>query len=333
MNSKNAVQAKINKREKIAIVVPCYNEGKMLPITIPKLIKLLDGLKNNLHCAGDCFLVFVDDGSTDNTWPLIDEATKQYPGQVHGVCLCANVGHQGALLCGLEYVMDKCDAAVSMDADLQDDINVIPDMVNQFRRGSEIVLGVRNEREVDTWFKRTTAVGFYRFMRWMGVNLAENHADFRLMSLRSLKNLRQFSEVNLFLRGLPPLLHKKITTVSYQRAKREAGNSKYPLSRMVALAWNGITSFSIVPLRLIAIMGGGVFLLSFFLTLYVLVNLFLGKTVHGWASTVLPMYLMGGGIMFSLGIVGEYVGKVFLEVKRRPPYLIDRISATKDKNE
>lgn len=315
----------MDKGTQVALVVPCYNESEMLPISIPKLIGVLDDLISHSQGAADSFVLLVDDGSVDNTWELITVLAEQYPGRLRGVRLAANVGHQGALLCGLHQVTGCCDTAISIDADLQDDLSAIFLMLDEYRNGAEVVLGVRESREVDTWFKRNTALAFYKLMRWMKVDLVENHADFRLMSAKALRNLQHFSEVNLFLRGLPPLLHRKIRTVSYRRAEREAGVSKYPLRKMLALAWEGITSFSVVPLRLIALTGGIVFLLSIFMTLYALSSHLLGYAIAGWASIVIPMYLLGGLLMLSLGIVGEYVGKVFLETKRRPIFLIDEV--------
>jgi glycosyltransferase involved in cell wall biosynthesis len=315
----------MDKGTQVALVVPCYNESEMLPISIPKLIGVLDDLISHSQGAADSFVLLVDDGSVDNTWEWITVAAEQYPGRLRGVRLAANVGHQGALLCGLHQVTGCCDTAISIDADLQDDLSAIFLMLDEYRNGAEVVLGVRESREVDTWFKRNTALAFYKLMRWMKVDLVENHADFRLMSAKALHNLQHFSEVNLFLRGLPPLLHQKIRMVSYRRAGREAGVSKYPLRNMLALAWEGITSFSVVPLRLIALAGGVVFLLSVLMALYALSSRLLGYAITGWASIVIPMYLLGGLLMLSLGIVGEYVGKVFLETKRRPIFLIDEV--------
>ncbi len=226
---------------KLAIVVPCYNEGEVLGITVPRLVSLIENLIVNHGCSTHSYIVLVDDGSRDDTWKLIAQATERHPGRLRGLRLACNVGHQGALLSGLDYVTGRCDAVISIDADLQDDLAAIPRMVEQFHQGSEIVLGVRVSRQVDTWFKRNTAAGFYKLMRLMGVDLLENHADFRLMSSAVLGNLRSFPEVNLFLRGLPPLLHRKISTVSYERAERQAGETKYPLHKMLSLAWNGIT--------------------------------------------------------------------------------------------
>ena len=309
----------------LAIVVPCFNESEMLGITIPSLLQLLDELSADSVCARESFIVLVDDGSKDNTWELIAGAAAGSPGRIRGLRLACNVGHQGALLAGLDYVTGKCDAAVSMDADLQDDLSVISLMIEEWRKGAELVLGVRESREVDGWFKRNTAIGFYRLMKWMGVELVENHADFRLLSDRALHNLRQFPETNLFLRGLISMVHHQVATVTYKRARRLAGETKYPLRKMLALAWNGITSFSVVPLRLVTLAGFLVFLASLFMIAYAVIGLISGRTLPGWTSVVVPLYLLGGLVMLSIGVVGEYVGKLFLEAKRRPRFLIDGI--------
>ncbi len=313
------------KTTKLAIVVPCYNEGEMLGITVPRLISFVDDLITNHGCSPYSYIVLVDDGSKDDTWKLIAAAVEEYPGRMQGLRLACNFGHQGALLGGLDYVASRCDAAVSIDADLQDDLTAIPRMLDEFRKGSEIVLGVRVSRKVDTWFKRNTATAFYKLMGLMGVDLVENHADFRLMSAAVLGNLRLFPEINLFLRGLPPLLHRKISTVKYERAERLAGETKYPLHKMLALAWNGITSFSVVPLRLISAVGGLIFSLSLVASAYAFLGLLTGKAMPGWTSIVIPLYLLGGMLMLSIGVVGEYVGKVFMEAKRRPRFLVETI--------
>ena len=324
---------KSEKMPTIAIVVPCYNEGEVLDITIPRLVSTVDDLIVNHGCSLHSFIVLVDDGSRDNTWELIAAAASRNPGRVRGLRLAANVGHQGALLSGLEYATGRCDAAVSIDADLQDDLAAIPRMIQEYRQGAEIVLGVRESRDVDTFFKRNTALAFYKLMRLMGVDLVENHADFRLMSSGVLSHLHLFTESNLFLRGLPPLLHKQISTVSYRRAERVAGETKYPLRKMLALAWNGITSFSIVPLRLISAIGGLIFLFSLLMVTYAAIGMLTGKALPGWTSIVVPLYLLGGLLMLSIGVVGEYMGKVFLEVKRRPRFLIDTIVGEPSKHE
>ncbi|MCB1735058.1 MAG: glycosyltransferase family 2 protein [Gammaproteobacteria bacterium] len=314
----------------LAIVVPCYNEEAMLGITVPGLLNALDGMIESGLCAMQSYIVLVDDGSRDATWHLIEDAATRYPGRVRGVRLASNVGHQAALLSGLDYATGRCDAAVSIDADLQDDVTVIARMIEAYHCGAQMVLGVRECRATDSWFKRNTAEGFYRLMGAMGVEMTHNHADFRLMSDRVLRNLREFSEINLFLRGLPRLLHKEVVTVSYRRAERVAGETKYPLRKMLALAWNGITSFSVVPLRMISVMGALVFLVSLVLSAYALFGFLSGSTLPGWASVVIPLYLLGGLLMLSIGVVGEYVGKVFLETKRRPRFLVDQIVGDPD---
>lgn len=316
-----------------ALVVPCYNESDVLQTTISRLADLVEDLVLTYGCSEQSFVVLVDDGSEDDTWELITAAVEHHPKRVRGVRLAQNVGHQGALLCGLDYATERCDAAITIDADLQDDLTAIPTMISEFQKGAELVFGVRESREIDSWFKRTTAALFYKLMRWMGADIVENHADFRLMSARSLRNLRKFSEYNMFLRGLSPLLHRKIAIVTYRREQRSAGDTKYPLHKMLALAWNGITSFSVVPLRLISITSGVVFLVSGVMAMYAFVGVAFGNTLPGWASVVIPLYLLGGLLMLSIGVVGEYVGKVLLEVKRRPRFLIDTVLGDSTKDE
>lgn len=315
----------MQKLIKLSIVVPAYNEEEMLGISIPKLIQSLEDLIYNEYCTNDSFIVIVDDGSSDTTWEIITSAVLKYPNRIRGISLACNVGHQAALLAGLDYVTEICDVSVSIDADLQDDLGAIQIMLDKFRNGSQIVLGVRNARDVDSWFKRVSASSFYKFMNIMGINIVFNHADFRLLSSTALNNLRQFTERNLFLRGLQPLLHKKIAIVEYRRFERQAGSTKYSLTKMLSLAWNGVTSFSIAPLRLISATGGVIFLISTILAIYAVSSVFFGKTVPGWASIVVPLYLLGGMLMLSIGIVGEYVGKIFMETKRRPRAMIDTI--------
>lgn len=317
----------------LAIVVPCFNESEVLDSTILRILTSLEELKVQHSCSLESFVLFVDDGSGDDTWQKITRAAEQYPNFVRGLKLACNVGHQGALLAGLDYVTDKCDAAVSIDADLQDDLMAIPKMIKEYHNGAEIVLGVRKAREVDGWFKRVSAVGFYKLMRMMGVDLIENHADFRLLSVCVLRSLKKFPEYNLFLRALPPLLHKNTAIVTYDRFQRLAGRSKYPFKKMIELAWNGITSFSVFPLRLVTFMGGIVFVSSFILALYVFIPALSGKTVPGWASVALPLYILGGLIMLSIGIVGEYIGKIYFEVKHRPRFIIDSVTGETGINE
>lgn len=309
---------------RLALVVPCFNEEDVLGLTIPKLEALLDDMISGGQCAPDSFVVYVDDGSRDRTWPIIEAAATRTPQRIRALKLAANVGHQGALLGGLDYVTGACDAAISLDADLQDDLGAIPQMMDAFEAGAELVLGVRDCRDTDTWFKRTTALGFYRSLRWLGVKLIENHADFRLMSDVVLRNLQAHPESNLFLRGLVPILHQNVAYVYYARAPRLAGETKYPLGKMVALALNGITSFSVQPLRMITYLGMMVFAASLAMVAYALTGVMGGQAVPGWASVVIPLYLLGGLIMVCLGIVGEYVGRIFVETKARPRFFVDR---------
>lgn len=313
---------------KLAIVAPCYNEEAILPISIPKFSSLLKCLIRDHDCSDDSFVVLVDDGSVDQTWNLIANASSENS-NFHGIKLSRNAGHQNALMAGLEYVTDKCDAVISIDADLQDDLDALPKMLDEFRSGSHIVLGVKASRVSDALFKRITAKYFYKLMRFMGVDLVENHADCRLMSAKTLTHLSRFPEKVLFLRGLQPLLHSKITTVHYHLNPRLAGESKYPIKKMLTLAWNGITSFSVVPLRLISGIGATVFLFSSILAIFALYRAMVGDVVPGWASVTIPLYLLGGLLMLSIGIVGEYVGKLYIEVKSRPRYLIDEVFTNK----
>jgi glycosyltransferase involved in cell wall biosynthesis len=309
----------------LAIVVPCFNESEMLPIAIPKMIDFLTNNKKNGKCKTNSYIVLIDDGSQDNTWEIICESVTAHKNEIKGIRLACNAGHQAALVCGLDFVRDKCEVAVSIDADLQDDILVISEMILKYRFGAEIVLGIRKSREIDSWFKKNSALIYYRLLNVLGVNVAYNHADYRLLSKRALENLHKYSEVNLFLRGLPAIISNRIEHVTYDRMSRAAGVTKYPLSKMLFLAWNGITSFSVVPLRAITISGICVFVTSLFMSGYVFYTLLTGKAIPGWASTVLPMYFLGGLIMLSLGVIGEYLAKVFVEVKRRPRYLIDEL--------
>jgi len=310
----------------LAIVVPCFNESEVLGITIPKLLSLLEELRAAHYCSSGSFILFVDDGSRDDTWLQIEKAAGQHYGFVRGLRLACNVGHQGALLAGLDYVTDKCDAAVSIDADLQDDLAAIPRMIEEYRAGAEIVLGAKQSRNIDPWLKRSVALSFYKIAKFMGVALVENHADCRLMSRSALKNLGRFSEGNLFLRGLPPLLHRRIAIVRYDITARPAGQSKYPFRKSLALAWNGITSFSVFPLRIVTYVGGLVFVGSFALTINAFVQSLRGMSLPGWASITVPLYMLGGLIMLSVGVVGEYTAKIFLEVKHRPRFLIDAVA-------
>lgn len=308
------------RAKRLAIVVPCYNEQEVLPETLRQLGQLLERLVSTGKVAADSGLWLVDDGSQDATWSMIADAAAANP-HVHGVKLSRNCGHQNALLAGLRVAQG--DAVVSIDADLQDDLSVIDKMVDLFAGGADIVYGVRESREVDTTFKRATAEGYYSVLRWMGVQIVFNHADYRLMSRRALEALESYSEVNLFLRGIVPQLGFSTATVSYSRKERLAGESKYTLRKMIGLAVNGITSFSVVPLRMIAALGLLICFLSVLMIGWVIFGaVVLRDVVPGWASSVIPIYLLGGVQLFSIGIIGEYVGKIYLETKRRPRFFI-----------
>ncbi len=311
-----------NAKPVIGIVLPCYNEEQVLHRTSEQLLALLGRLKQNGAVSPSSFIAFVDDGSRDRTWPLI-ESLAANP-NVKGLKLAANAGHQKALLAGLMAFMDDADALISMDADLQDDLLVVEPMVEKFAAGTDVVYGARRERTTDTWFKRNTALWFYAIMKRMGVNLVHNHADFRLQSRRALTALSQFGEVNLFLRGLIPSIGYSQEVVYYDRLDREAGESKYPLRKMLSFAWNGITSFSTMPLKFVTVTGFVIFVLCLGMSFYSLAALFMGKAIPGWVSTVLPMYFLGGIQLLCVGILGEYVGKIYSEVKRRPRYIIEK---------
>ena len=307
----------------LAIVVPCYNEEEVLPETVKRLTTLVEHLVEAGKIDADSRIYFVDDGSRDGTWSFIEGcAAKGMP--VVGLRLSRNRGHQNALLAGLFAA--RGDAIVSIDADLQDDISVIETMVDRFQQGCEIVYGVRKQRQTDTFFKRFTANGFYRLMGWMGAQTINNHADYRLMSRRTIEALKQFGEANLYLRGIIPLLGYRSAIVEYDRSARFAGESKYPLRKMLSLALNAVTSFSAVPLRMISLLGLFVFLGTILVSGWVLwVALFSDRAVPGWASTVLPIYFLGGVQLLSLGVIGEYVGKLYVEAKGRPRFFIEQI--------
>lgn len=308
----------------LSIVVPCYNEQEVLEETTRRLLQLMDRLQDTQRISGESEIVYVDDGSKDRTWPIIESLVKADP-RVRGIKLSRNRGHQNALVAGL--MASRGGAVVSIDADLQDDVEAIARMVDRFLAGADIVYGVRSKRERDTWFKRTTAAAFYKLMSLLGAESVNNHADFRLMSRRALEALRNYSEINLFLRGLIPMLGFRTEIVEYERQERFAGTSKYPLRKMLAFALEGITSFSVFPLRIITMIGFSVFIFTVIMTLWILwVRFFSDRAVPGWASTVLPLYFIGGIQILCLGIVGEYIGKVYQEVKRRPRYIIETIA-------
>jgi glycosyltransferase involved in cell wall biosynthesis len=308
----------------LGIVVPCYNEEEVLPETIRCLLALLERLIENCKIERASRVYFVDDGSRDRTWALI-ESTVAEGRPVVGIKLSRNRGHQSAVVAGLFNAAG--DAIVSVDADLQDDLNAIEVMLDRFHEGCEVVYGVRRSRESDTFFKRLTAESFYRLITAMGADAVFNHADYRLLSRRAVESLREYPEVNLFLRGIFPLMGYRSATVHYDRGVRFAGQSKYPLRKMLALALEAITSFSVVPMRMVSLLGILIFFGSMAVTAWTAwVALFTNRGVPGWASTVLPLYFLGGIQLLALGVIGEYVGKTYLETKRRPRYFIERIA-------
>ena len=313
----------------LAIVVPCYKEEAVLHETHKRLSQLLDQLIEEKQIASDSYVLYVNDGSTDQTWPIIQDL-YQHESYACGLNLAGNVGHQNALMAGLDLVKDYCDIAVSIDADLQDDILVIPEMVCRYQEGYDIVYGVRKERKTDTWFKRETAQAFYRLMNMMGVKTVYNHADYRLMSKRALQQLARFRERNLFLRGLVPLIGYQTTCVYYNRSKRLAGESKYPLKKMLDFAIDGITSFSVKPVRMIFWLGCVFILVGIGVTIWTLYTHYIHDTVPGWASLIISIWVVGGFILAALGIVGEYIGKIYIEVKDRPRYNIEKTLMRKD---
>jgi glycosyltransferase involved in cell wall biosynthesis len=301
--------------------VPCFNEQEVLPETARRLMDVLDRLTATSAISADSEIIFVDDGSRDRTWALIRELNGR-DGRMRGVKLSANRGHQTAVIAGL--YASSGDAIVSIDADLQDDVQAIVAMVSAYRSGNDVVYGVRQSRTTDTTFKRSTAEWYYRILNTLGVRVLHNHADYRLLSRRALESLKQYSEVNLFLRGIVPMLGYPSTVVHYDRHERFAGESKYPLRKMLALAADGVTSFTALPLRLIAALGMAISFISLGMVGWVLaVRLFTDMAIPGWASSVIPIYFLGGLQLFSIGVVGEYVSKIYFEAKRRPRYFIE----------
>lgn len=305
----------------IYLVVPCYNEHDALPLTAPVMLEKLDRLISSGKITPESGVLFVDDGSSDDTWEII-KRLRQSDGRVSGLRLSRNRGHQNALMAGLVTAMDWCQATISMDADLQDDINAIDAMVEKYLEGNQVVYGVRSARKTDTFFKKFTAEGFYKFMKIMGADVVYNHADFRLMSKRVLQELAGFKEVNLFLRGMVPLIGFKSCNVYYERAERFAGESKYPLKKMIAFAVNGITSFSTKPLKFITTLGIVTSVLSVFAFIWAFVAKIAGFAELGWSSTICSVWLIGGLQLFCLGIIGEYIGKIYAEVKQRPRFIV-----------
>lgn len=304
-----------------AIVVPCYNEEAVLNETTGRLLEVMQRVAEK-HVDLQGRIVYVDDGSRDGTWSLIGSLSKQHP-QVMGLKLAHNAGHQHALWAGLEWAAAHADAAISIDADLQDDVNVIPEMIDLYLGGKDIVYGVRRDRPTDTWFKRTTALAFYKLMSKLGGDIVYNHADYRLMSRRTLAALMTYGERNLFLRGMVRTLGFPQAMVYYDRGERFAGESKYPLRKMLAFAIDGITSFSVRPLRLISIVGLSFMLVALAVIVYGLVAWLCGRTIQGWTSLLVSLWFIGGAILVALGVIGEYVGKIYAEVKRRPRYFIE----------
>ena len=306
------------------LVIPCYNEEAVLHETASQLLNITKSMIEKEMISQTSKILFVNDGSKDKTWEIIEQLHKQNP-IFCGVCLSRNKGHQNALLAGLMTAKDYADIVISLDADLQDDINAIPKMVEQYKQGYEIVYGVRCSRTKDTFFKKFTAEGFYRVMSFLGADTVFNHADYRLMSKRALEGLAQFKEVNLFLRGIVPMIGYKSDVVTYERGERFAGESKYPLKKMLAFAMEGITSLSTKPIRFIATLGFAVFAVSILMLIYFIVRWAIGATVLGWASVICSVWAIGGLILLSIGVIGEYIGKIYLETKARPRFIIQDV--------
>lgn len=306
----------------VYFVIPCYNEEAVLPETTRRMTDKLNAMRAAGLIGEKSRILYVDDGSKDRTWELVSQFNRENP-WVEGVKLSHNRGHQHALLCGLMSALPRCDAAISMDADLQDDIDALDQFVKKFQEGCDVVYGVRNKRDTDTWFKRTTAEGFYKVMQLLGVDVVFNHADYRLMSKRALEALSEYREVNLFLRGIVPLIGYRSDYVYYDRHERFAGESKYSLKKMLSFALDGITSFSVKPLKLISNLGILISVLSILGLLYALISYFAGWAVTGWTAIVCSIWLLGGLQMLCLGVVGGYIGKIYSEVKARPRYRVE----------
>ncbi|MBW3091181.1 glycosyltransferase family 2 protein [Bifidobacterium miconisargentati] len=310
---------------RIAFVIPCYNEEEALHVTADVLRKKVQTLSAKHAISASSSIIFVDDGSADATWREIEQLHQQEPELFHGVKLAHNRGHQNALFAGLMHALDiQVDAAISMDADLQDDPNAADEMIERFRQGAEIVYGVRDSRETDTAFKRNTAHAFYSVMRWMGTETIPDHADYRLMGASALRALAEYGETNLFLRGIVPSLGFNTDKVYYKRGVRVAGESKYPLKKMIAFAIEGITSFSVKPLSMITGLGVLSVIVGIAMLIYTFVSVFSGHAVAGWGSVMCSLWLLGGMILVALGVVGEYIGKIYMEVKHRPRFIIEK---------
>ena len=305
------------------LVIPCYNEEEVLEETTKRLKEKYDQLIKDRIISNKSKVMYVNDGSKDKTWELIEKISSKNE-YFTGICLSRNRGHQNALVAGLLTAKQYADVVISMDADLQDDINAMDEMLKKYHDGCDIVYGVRSSRKKDTWFKKTTAQGFYTFMKKMGVDIIYNHADYRLTSKRVLDNFEDFKEVNLFLRGIFPLIGYKSDTVYYERNERFAGVSKYPLKKMLNFAWDGITSFSVKPIRLLLNLGITIFIVSVLTTLYFAIAKLIGSDISGWTIFACSMWVLGGLQMISLGIIGEYIGKIYSETKKRPRFIISR---------
>ena len=312
----------MDRKEKLYLVIPCYNEKEVLHETEHRLTVKLNQMISDGLISDESRMVFVDDGSKDSTWNIIKDMHEKN-GLVLGIKSSRNRGHQNTLLAGLMTVKDECDMAISMDADLQDDIEVLDEFVKKYYDGCEIVYGVRSARKTDTFFKKFTAEGFYKVMKWMGADIVFNHADYRLMSSRALNELAKYKEVNLFLRGIVPMIGFKTDVVMYERHERFAGESKYPLKKMLAFAMDGITSLSIKPIRFITSLGVILFAFSVILLIYFIVGYFLGRTAPGWATIVVSIWGIGGLQLLAIGVIGEYIGKIYMETKERPRYIIE----------
>ena len=319
----------MNDKSILYVVIPCYNEEEVLNETTKQLKKKMESLIKSKKISDKSRVMYVNDGSKDKTWELIKKINKKEK-LFTGITLSRNRGHQNALLGGLMTAKNYADIVISMDADLQDDINAIDEMIDKYHDGCDIVYGVRSARKKDTFFKKVTAEGFYKFMKALGVDCVYNHADYRLTSKRVLEEFSNFKEVNLFLRGMFPLVGFKSDIVYYERNERFAGESKYPLKKMLNFAWDGITSFSVKPLRLIATLGFFILFISIVIMIYSLVRKLTGNTVDGWTFIIISLWLLGGIQMISVGIVGEYVGKIYSETKARPRFIIEENLAEKN---
>lgn len=306
----------------VGIIIPCYNEKEVLPLTIDAMRRFLKNWKEMQLISEESFVLFVDDGSRDDTWSQI-EHVHAMDEQFRGLKLAHNVGHQNALFAGLAEGHPHADCVVSMDADLQDDVEVIERFLVEYAKGNDIVYGVRVDRQSDSWFKRSTAQGFYRFIDWLGVETILNHADYRLMSRRAVETLCAHPERNLFLRGMVPALGFQTTEVTYTRQPRPAGESKYPLRKMLALAWDGVTSFSVRPIKLLFLLSLFMLIVSFGFVGYALYRRYEGETMDGWTSLMMSIWFIGGLQLFGIGLIGEYIGKIYQEVKRRPRYIVE----------